>query len=165
MLAAGEHAIHRADTRVAGTASTVSAWADAPVRIAAERYHQGAAPLIIATESVNRHNGINEGRGFARKLAEAGVSDGVIRVADESVNAWQNVELSLPYLRGALDAGLRLVAGSKWHHQRAVYCLWTRLPGAVPLYAIGWEPAFAGQVVTRQTWPSIPDARRRVIRE
>ena len=27
---------------------------------------------------------------------------------------------------------------------RAVYCLRTRLPDAVPLYAISWEPVYAG---------------------
>ena len=39
------------------------------------------------------------------------------------------------------------------------------LPGAVPLYAIGWEPDYAGTLVTRDNWPSSPDGRRRVIRE
>jgi hypothetical protein len=32
----------------------------APARIAAERYHGGAAPLVIATGGVNRHNRIIE---------------------------------------------------------------------------------------------------------
>ena len=138
---------------------------DPPVRIAAERHHQGAAPLIIATGGVNRHNGINEGREFARKLTQAGVPERAIRVEDQSANTWQNVELSLPYLREAHVAGLPLVAVSKWHHLRAVYCLRTQLPGAVPLYAIGWEPSYGGQVVTRETWPLVPDGRLRVIRE
>jgi hypothetical protein len=35
----------------------------------------------------------------------------------------------------------------------------------VPLYAIGWEPVYAGTLVTRDNWPSSPDGRRRVIRE
>ena len=59
--------------------------------------------------------------------------------------------------------GLPLVAVSKWYHLRAVYCLRTQLPQAVPLYAIGWEPVYAGVLVTRDNWP--PDGRRRVIRE
>ena len=138
---------------------------DAPVRIAAERHHRGAARLIIATGGVNRHDGSTEGREFARRLAAAGVPAGVIRIEDQSKDTWQNVEFSLPYLREALDSGLRLAAVSKWHHLRAVYCLRTQLPDAVPLYAIGWEPAYHGQPVTRQTWPDIPDGRRRVIRE
>jgi hypothetical protein len=35
----------------------------------------------------------------------------------------------------------------------------------VPLYAIGWEPVYAGVLVTRDNWPSSPDGHRRVIRE
>ena len=138
---------------------------DAPVRIAADRYHAGTAPLIIATGGINRHDGSTEGREFARRLADAGVPAEAVRVEDQSKDTWQNVELSLPYLREALDAGLPLTAVSKWHHLRAVYCLRTQLPDAVPLYAIGWEPVYHGQKVTRETWPQIPDGRRRVIRE
>jgi DUF218 domain len=137
----------------------------APVQIAVERYHRGAAPLIIATGGVNRHNGVVEGREFARQLIEAGVPDDAIRVEDASANTWQNVELSLPYLAEALDAGLPLVAVSKWYHLRTVYCLRTLLPESAPFYAISWEPVYAGTLVTRETWPGIPDGRRRVIRE
>ena len=136
-----------------------------PVRIAVERYRNGTAPLIIATGGINRHNGIIEGREFARQLADAGVAGSVVRVEYESKDTWQNVELSMPYLREALAAGLRLVAVSKWYHLRAVYCLLTQLPAAVPLYAIGWEPVYAGSLVTRDNWPASPDGRRRVIRE
>jgi uncharacterized SAM-binding protein YcdF (DUF218 family) len=136
-----------------------------PVRIAAGRYHAGVAPLIIATGGINRHNGITEGREFGRQLADAGIPAGVIRVEDQSKDTWQNVELSMPYLRDALAMGLPLVAISKWYHLRAVYCLRTQLPEAVPLYAIGWEPVYAGMLVTRDNWPSSPDGRRRVIRE
>jgi uncharacterized SAM-binding protein YcdF (DUF218 family) len=137
----------------------------APVQIAAERYHKGTAPLVIATGGVNRHDGIIEGREFARQLTEAGVPDSVIRVEDQSSNTWQNVELSLPYLREALGMGLRLTAVSKWYHLRAVYCLHTLLPEAVPFYAISWEPVYAGALVTRASWLKTPDGRRRVIRE
>lgn len=138
---------------------------EAPVRIAAGRYHRGLAPVIIATGGVNRHNGITEGREFARKLAALGVPDNAVRVEDQSKDTWQNIELSLPYLREALGMGLPLVAVSKWHHLRAVYCLRTQLPDAVPLYAISWEPVYAGTSVTRESWPGIPDGRRRVVRE
>lgn len=137
----------------------------APARIAAERYHQGTAPLIIATGGVNRHNGIVEGREFAWQLASAGVPEAAIRVEDQSADTWQNVELSLPWLREALTAGLRLTVVSKWYHRRAVMALHTRLPEAGPLYAISWEPAYAGILVTRESWPKVPDGRRRVIRE
>ena len=41
--------------------------------IAAERYNRGAAPLMIATGGINRHNGIVEGREFARLLTAADV--------------------------------------------------------------------------------------------
>lgn len=136
-----------------------------PARIAAERHHSGAAPLIIATGGINRHNGIVEGREFARQLADAGVSGSAVRIEDKSKDTWQNVELSMPYLREALGMGLPLVAVSKWYHLRAVYCLRTQLPDAVPLYALGWEPVYAGSLVTRDNWPSSPDGRRRVIRE
>jgi hypothetical protein len=136
-----------------------------PAQIAAGRYHRGLAPLIIATGGINRHNGIVEGREFARQLAAAGVPASAVRIEDQSKDTWQNVELSTPYLREALAMGLPLVAVSKWYHLRAVYCLHIQLPEAVPLYAIGWEPVYAGTLVTRDNWPSSPDGRRRVIRE
>lgn len=137
----------------------------APARIATDRYHREAAPLIIATGGVNRHNGIIEGRDFARQLTGAGVPASAIRVEDRSANTWQNVEMSLPYLREALAMGLRLCAVSKWYHLRTVYCLRTLLPEAPPFWAIAWEPVYAGQLVTRKSWPAIPDGRRRVLRE
>ena len=136
-----------------------------PAAIAAARYHQGAAPLIIATGGVNRHNGIVEGREFARQLEAAGVPASAIRVEDQSADTWQNVELSMPYLREALADGLRLAAVSKWYHRRAVMVLRTRLPEAGPLYGIGWKPAYAGTLVTRENWPKIPDGKRRIVRE
>lgn len=136
-----------------------------PAVIAAARYHRGLAPLIIVTGGVNRHDGVVEGREFARLLTAADVPASAIRVEDQSADTWQNVELSLPYLREALAMGLPLTAVSKWYHLRTVYCLRTLLPGAVPFYAIGWEPLYAGVPVTRETWPHIPDGRRRVIRE
>jgi uncharacterized SAM-binding protein YcdF (DUF218 family) len=74
----------------------------APATIAARRYHRGLAPLLIATGGVNRHNGIIEGREFARILAAADVPGGAVRIEDQSADTWQNVELSLPYLREAL---------------------------------------------------------------
>ena len=137
----------------------------APAQIAAARYHAGAAPLVIATGGINRHNGIIEGREFARQLAHAGVPDSVIRIEDQSKDTWQNVELSLPHLREALAMGLRLAVVSKWYHLRTVYCLATQLPEATPFYAISWEPLYAGTMVTRADWPEIPDGRRRVLRE
>jgi hypothetical protein len=136
-----------------------------PARIAAERYHAGTAPLVIATGGINRHNGIIEGQEFARQLAAAGVPDGVIHVEDTSMDTWQNVELSLLHLREALRMGLRLAVVSKWYHLRAVYCLRTLLPEAAPFYAISWEPVYAGTLITRANWPKIPDGRRRVVRE
>ena len=114
----------------------------APAQIAAARYHAGTAPLVIATGGVNRHNGIIEGREFARQLTQAGVPGDVIRVEDQSKDTWQNVELSLPHLREALAMGLRLVVVSKWYHLRTVYCLATLLPEAVPFHAISWEPGY-----------------------
>lgn len=137
----------------------------APAVIAAGRYHRGLAPLLIATGGVNRHNGIVEGREFARLLAAADVPGTAVHVEDQSANTWQNVELSLPYLREALGMGLRLTVMSKWYHRRAVHALRTLLPEAAPFYAISWEPLYAGMPVTRDSWPDIPDGRRRVVRE
>jgi len=137
----------------------------APAQLAAARYHAGTAPLVIATGGVNRHNGIIEGPEFARQLTQAGVPAGVIRVEDQSKDTWQNVELSLPHLRESLALGLRLAVVSKWYHLRTVYCLATLLPEAAPFHAISWEPVYAGTLVTRASWPKIPDGRRRVLRE
>jgi hypothetical protein len=89
----------------------------------------------------------------------------VIRVEDQSKDTWQNVELSLPHLREALAMGLRIAVVSKWYHLRTIYCLATQLPEAAPFYAISWEPVYAGTLVTRTSWPKIPDGRRRVLRE
>ncbi|WP_079152570.1 YdcF family protein [Streptomyces sp. RTd22] len=136
-----------------------------PAEIAAERYHQGLAPLIIATGGVNRHNGVVEAREFRRLLMERGVPDAVIRYEDQSVNTWQNVELALPYLREALESGLRITAIGKWYHRRTLHSLATLLPEIGPFYAISWEPVYAGKVVTRSDWPSIPEGKRRVVRE
>ena len=137
----------------------------APAAIAARRYHRGLAPLLIATGGVNRHNGIIEGREFARMLAAADVPGGSVRIEDRSADTWQNIELSLPYLREALGMGLRLTVVSKWYHRRAVHALRTLLPEAAPFYAISWEPLYAGVAVTRESWAEIPDGRRRVVRE
>jgi len=137
----------------------------APAVIAAGRYHRGLAPLLIATGGINRHNGIVEGREFARLFAAADVPSTAVRVEDQSADTWQNVELALPYLREALGMGLRLTVVSKWYHRRTVHALRTLLPEAAPFYAISWEPLYAGVPVTRDSWPDIPDGRRRVVRE
>lgn len=126
---------------------------------------RGLAPLIVVTGGVNRHNGIVEGREFRRLLLSQAVPDTVIRVEDQSANTWQNIEFSLPFLREARSAGLRFTAVSKWYHRRAVHALRTLLPEAGAFYAISWEPVYAGAPVTRDTWPTIPAGRRRVIRE
>jgi uncharacterized SAM-binding protein YcdF (DUF218 family) len=136
-----------------------------PTAIAAERYHRGLAPLIIVTGGVNRHTGIIEGREFRRLLLEEEVPDSVIRVEDESVDTWQNVEFSLPFLHEALSAGWRLTAVSKWYHRRAMHAVRTIVPQADFFYAVSWEPVYAGTLVTRDSWPKIPDGRRKVIRE
>jgi uncharacterized SAM-binding protein YcdF (DUF218 family) len=137
----------------------------APVDIAAERYHRGLAPLIIATGGVNRHNGIIEGREFHRLLIERDVPDSIIRYEDRSTDTWQNVEFSLESIREALSLGLQVTTVSKWYHRRAIHVLSTLIPEVRPFYAISWEPVYSGEMVTRDRWPAIPDGRRRVIRE
>lgn len=136
-----------------------------PAVIAAARYHQGLAPLIIVSGGVNRHDGVVEGRELARLLHSADVPEHALRVEDQSASTPQNVQLSLPFLREAIATGIPLTAISKWYHLRAVYCLRTMLPEADPLYAIGYEPLYAANPITRDNWPDIPDGRRRVIRE
>lgn len=136
-----------------------------PVDIAAELYHRGLAPLIIATGGVNRHNGIIEGRMFRDSLIERGVPDDVIRVEDQSANTWQNVELARPFLREAVAAGLTVTAVTKWYHRRAIQIMKTLAPEVGPFHALAWDPVYSGKPVTRQDWPNIPAGRRRVIRE
>ncbi|MBB6546891.1 YdcF family protein [Nonomuraea rubra] len=136
-----------------------------PAEIAAERYHAGLAPLIIVTGGVNRHSGIVEGRTFQRQLMDRGIPEGVIRCEDRSANTWQNVEFSLAHLHEALQVGLTITTVSKWYHRRTVHILKTLLHDIGAFYAIGWEPIYAGKPVTRANWPSIPDGRRRVLRE
>jgi uncharacterized SAM-binding protein YcdF (DUF218 family) len=46
---------------------------------------------------------------FRQLLHGAGVPDSSIRVEDQSANTWQNVKLSLPFLREALGGGCRLL--------------------------------------------------------
>ncbi|MFF0595415.1 YdcF family protein [Streptomyces antibioticus] len=137
----------------------------APVEIAAERYHKGLAPLIITTGGINRHSGIVEGQVFRQLLIERGVPESAIRCEDQASNTWQNVELSLPYLREALASGLKITAVSKWYHRRTLHCLATLVPEIGPFYATSWEPIYAGKTVNRDDWPHIPDGKRRVIRE
>lgn len=137
----------------------------APVTMAADRYHQGLAPIIIATGGINRHNGIIEGQEFRRLLIARDVPESAIRCEDQSADTWQNVERALPFLRESLASGLSITAVSKWFHRRTVQALRTLLPDVDAFYALGWEPVYAGTPVTRTNWPTIPDGRRRVIRE
>ncbi|WP_131739459.1 YdcF family protein [Actinomadura roseirufa] len=136
-----------------------------PVEIAAERYHRGLAPLIIATGGVNRHTGIVEGRVFRKLLIELGVPANVIRVEDRSANTRQNVENALPFVREALAEGLAITAVSKWYHRRAIHLMKTVAPEVGTFHAIGWDPVYSGEPITRQDWPGVPAGKRRVIRE
>jgi hypothetical protein len=136
-----------------------------PVDIAARRYHEGLAPLIIVTGGINRHTGIVEANMFRDLLIERGVPGKVIRCENRAANTWENVEFSLPYLREALESGLKVTAISKWYHRRALHCLATLVPDIGPFYGISWEPVYAGQVISRTDWTDVPDGRRRVIRE
>ncbi len=136
-----------------------------PVEIVASRYHQGLAPLIIATGGVNRHDGSIEGQEFRRRLIELGVPESVIRTEDRSVNTWQNVENALPFLHEALASGLPIVAVCKWYHRRAIHCLATLLPQFGYLYAITFEPTYAGTPITCANWTTHSVGGQKVIRE
>jgi uncharacterized SAM-binding protein YcdF (DUF218 family) len=136
-----------------------------PAVIAAGRYHRGLAPLIIATGGVNRHTRINEAREFHRILTGHGVPDSAIRLENRSASTWQNIELALPLLREALDAGLAITAIAKWYHRRTVHMLKTQVPEIGRVHVITWEPVYDGRLITRASWPASPDGSRRVIRE
>ncbi|MEV0620490.1 YdcF family protein [Nonomuraea sp. NPDC050404] len=136
-----------------------------PAEIAVKLYHRGLAPLIICTGGVNRHDGINEARTFHRFLLERGVPDKAIRCEDRSLNTWQNVEYAAPFLCEALEAGLGITAVCKWYHRRAIHLLKTLMPAIGSFHGITWEPLYAGEPVTRASWPANPEGRRRVIRE
>lgn len=136
-----------------------------PIEIVAERYHDGLAPLIIATGGVNRHNGIIEGREFQRWLVERGVPTAVIRVEDTSANTEQNVQFALPFLHEALDAGLTVTAITKWYHRRAVHALKTHAPEIAPFHTITWDPIYGGEHISRRNWWQHPGGRPRVLRE
>jgi hypothetical protein len=136
-----------------------------PADIVADRYHEGLAPLVIATGGVNRHNGVVEGREFHRLLTEGGVRGSAVRCEDQSANTWQNVEFALPHLREAVESGLPVTAVCKWYHRRAIHCLRTLLPDVEAFYAVTWEPVYSGAPVTRANWPLNREGRRRVIRE
>ncbi|GIJ48813.1 hypothetical protein Val02_56990 [Virgisporangium aliadipatigenens] len=73
---------------------------------------------------VNRHNGIVEGRLFARQLEEHGVPASAIRVEDASANTWHNVGLATPHLTEAVTAGLAITAASKRYY-RTIHVLRT----------------------------------------
>ena len=136
-----------------------------PIDMAASRYHQGLAPLIIATGGVNRHNGIVEGREFHRALLKRDVPAAAIRYEDRSANTWQNVEYALPFLDEALSSGLSITAISKWYHLRVIYALRKFLPSAEAFFALGFDPIYDDEAVTRSNWPKHPGGKRRVIRE
>lgn len=137
----------------------------APIEITAERHHAGLAPLIIVTGGTNRHDGRVEGPWMRDELIACGVPHEVIRVEAEAANTEQNVINSRPFIREALDAGLPLVAVSKWYHRRSINALATHAPDLGLWYAIGYEPIYAGRAITRDNWPSHPDGLRRVVRE
>jgi hypothetical protein len=137
----------------------------APADIAADRYHQGLTPLIIATGGVNRHNGIIEGREFHRALIERDVPPSAIRYEDQSQNTWQNVEYALPFLDEAVKAGLKITAVSKWYHLRTIYALRKYLPDQDVLYGLTFDPLYDGQLITRENWPQHLTGKRKVVRE
>ncbi|MEU9334970.1 YdcF family protein [Streptomyces sp. NPDC048290] len=136
-----------------------------PVEIAARRFRQGLAPLIIVTGGVNRHDGIVEGQVFRQQLMERGVPDSVIRCEDRAANTWENVEFTLPDLQEARESGLKVTAVSKWFHRRTLHCLATLAPELGEIYAVSWEPIYGGRLANRADWPFIPDGKRRVVRE
>ena len=136
-----------------------------PVDRAAERYHQGLAPLIIVTGGINRHDGVVEGQRLRSLLIERDVPEADIRCEDRSANTRENVELALPHLREAMESGLPLAAVCKWYHRRSIHYLRTLLPSIAAIYAVTYEPAYSDIPITRQNWIEHPDGKRRVLRE
>lgn len=136
-----------------------------PVELVARRYHEGLAPLVIATGGVNRHDGIVEGRETRRLLLARGVPAQVVRCEDRSVSTRENVEFALPYLAEAVDAGLAVAAVCKWYHRRVIHFLGGLVSGLDGVYAITYEPVYSGVPITRTNWMDHPDGKRRVLRE
>ncbi|GIG66978.1 YdcF family protein [Phytomonospora endophytica] len=136
-----------------------------PVEIAAGRHLRGAAPLVIVTGGVNRHDGRVEGPWMRDELIARGVAASAIRVEETSANTEENVRNALAHIGEAIDGGLRLAAVSKWYHRRAIHALATHAPGIEAFYGIGYEPGYGGTPITRGTWPDHSDGRPRVVRE
>ncbi|WP_084693553.1 YdcF family protein [Actinomadura atramentaria] len=137
----------------------------APADMAAELHHRGHAPLIIATGGINRHNGVIEGQMFHRLLRDRDVPESAIRYEDRSSNTQQNIENALSYINEALAADLPITAISKWFHRRTISLLATLVPNLNTFHALGWEPIYANNPVTRENWHETPDGHRRVTRE
>lgn len=123
-----------------------------PAEVAAYRYHQGLAPLIILTGGANRHTGVIEAEQHRRVLLEHGVPEAAIRYEAQSTTTEENVEQSRPFLREALESDIALTAVCKWYHRRAIQLLRALLPEAPYFYAVTWEPHYDGVPVTRSDW-------------
>ncbi|MEV0649894.1 YdcF family protein [Phytomonospora sp. NPDC050363] len=137
----------------------------AAVETTAALHRQGRVGLIITTGGVNRHDGRIEGPWLRDELVERGVPASAIRVEDASNTTEENVINALGLIQEMRGEGLSLVAVSKWWHRRTMHALATHVPGLDSWYAIGYDPVYTGQVVTRANWPGHPEAARRVVRE
>jgi hypothetical protein len=137
-----------------------------PAELAAQRFHEGLAPLVILTGGVNRHTGVVEAHLHRRILLDLGVPETAIRYEDSSTTTGENVQRALPFLYEALRAGLDLAAVCKWYHRRAIQRLRLLLPEAPGFHAVTWEPATVeGIKITRSEWFTSPDTAKPVLKE
>ena len=136
----------------------------APAQIAAERYRRGTAPLIIATGGINRHNGITEGPEFARQLTRQASRTAPSASRTSPAHLAERRAVPAPPARGPRH-GAALAVVSKWYHLRTSTAWPPCSPRPSRCYAISWEPVYADTLVTRASWPKIPDGCRRVLRE
>jgi uncharacterized SAM-binding protein YcdF (DUF218 family) len=137
-----------------------------PAEVVAERYRRGLVPLIVVTGGVNRRTGVVEAHLHRRILEEHGVPASVIRYEDRSTTTGENVELALPFIREALDAGLGLTAVCKWYHRRAIQRLRRLVPEAPGFHAVTWNPTTEGGTpVTRSDWFRSTAAAELVLKE
>jgi uncharacterized SAM-binding protein YcdF (DUF218 family) len=138
----------------------------APAELAAQRYHEGLAPLIILTGGVNRHTGVVEAHLHRRVLLEHDVPETAIRYEDSSSTTGENVQRALPFLREALRLDLDLTAVCKWYHRRALQRLRLLLPEAQCFYAVTWEPVtIDGAKITKSEWFMSPGTAKPVLKE
>ena len=114
---------------------------DAPAVIAAELFHCGFAPLVVATGGAGRpHDHLNEATHHLELLIRAGVPHAAVLVEDRSTNTVENVQFALPPIEARIGPPRSVIAVVKWHHRRALVTLARYAPTIERLYAAAYQP-------------------------